>query len=72
MAGITITASHNPELNNGVKPADPSGGMLTNAWEVCYLFTVQVVIIQMPTLTLLLFVYMKVDVPSTFTPGTFL
>lgn len=28
-----ITASHNKESDNGVKVADPSGGMLTQSWE---------------------------------------
>ncbi|KAL6522876.1 hypothetical protein OROHE_016723 [Orobanche hederae] len=31
--GIMITASHNEVSNNGVKVADPSGGMLTQHWE---------------------------------------
>jgi phosphomannomutase len=28
-----VTASHNAEQDNGVKLADPSGGMLCTAWE---------------------------------------
>ncbi|CAK9194945.1 unnamed protein product [Sphagnum troendelagicum] len=31
--GLMITASHNPVHENGVKLADPSGGMLNVAWE---------------------------------------
>ncbi|XP_058183180.1 phosphoacetylglucosamine mutase-like [Rhododendron vialii] len=31
--GVMITASHNKVSDNGVKIADPSGGMLTQAWE---------------------------------------
>lgn len=31
--GIMITASHNPECDNGVKLVDPSGEMLDAAWE---------------------------------------
>lgn len=33
-AGLMVTASHNPEPDNGVKLADPSGGMLAMEWEV--------------------------------------
>ncbi len=29
-----ITASHNPECDNGVKLIDPYGEMLDQAWEV--------------------------------------
>lgn len=29
-----ITASHNPEIENGVKLIDPHGEMLDQAWEV--------------------------------------
>ena len=32
-AGLMVTASHNAEQDNGVKLADPSGGMLCMAWE---------------------------------------
>eukprot|EP00891_Asterochloris_glomerata_P002729 jgi/Astpho2/2729/fgenesh1_pm.00050_%23_7_t len=32
--GICITASHNPARDNGVKLVDPSGNMLSQAWEV--------------------------------------
>ncbi|KAI3453426.1 hypothetical protein Pfo_010089 [Paulownia fortunei] len=31
--GVMITASHNEVSDNGVKVADPSGGMLTQRWE---------------------------------------
>ncbi|XP_033227508.1 phosphoacetylglucosamine mutase [Belonocnema kinseyi] len=31
--GIMITASHNPECDNGLKLVDPSGEMLETAWE---------------------------------------
>lgn len=31
--GLMITASHNEVSDNGVKLADPSGGMLTQLWE---------------------------------------
>ncbi|KAG8366291.1 hypothetical protein BUALT_Bualt17G0061100 [Buddleja alternifolia] len=31
--GLMITASHNEVSDNGVKVADPSGGMLTQSWE---------------------------------------
>ena len=31
--GVMVTASHNPEGDNGVKVADPSGGMLAGTWE---------------------------------------
>ncbi|XP_030471133.1 phosphoacetylglucosamine mutase [Syzygium oleosum] len=33
VTGLVITASHNKISDNGVKIADPSGGMLTQAWE---------------------------------------
>lgn len=31
--GAIITASHNPEQDNGIKLIDPSGGMLEESWE---------------------------------------
>ena len=31
--GVMITASHNPESDNGVKIIDPSGSMLAVAYE---------------------------------------
>lgn len=31
--GLMITASHNQVSDNGIKVADPSGGMLTQEWE---------------------------------------
>ncbi|KAK4400433.1 Phosphoacetylglucosamine mutase [Sesamum angolense] len=33
VVGLMITASHNKVSDNGVKVADPSGGMLTQSWE---------------------------------------
>lgn len=31
--GVMVTASHNPETDNGVKLVDPNGEMLENSWE---------------------------------------
>lgn len=31
--GVMLTASHNRVSDNGVKIADPSGGMLSQSWE---------------------------------------
>ena len=31
--GVMITASHNPEEDNGIKLIDPEGEMLEAAWE---------------------------------------
>ncbi len=31
--GVMITASHNPEQDNGVKLVDPAGEMLEQSWE---------------------------------------
>lgn len=40
VTGIVITASHNPEQDNGVKLVDPNGNMLDSQWEAslipCY------------------------------------
>ena len=33
VVGLMITASHNPEEDNGVKLIDPSGDMLDLSWE---------------------------------------
>ena len=32
--GVMITASHNPEEDNGVKLIDPDGEMLEASWEL--------------------------------------
>jgi phosphoacetylglucosamine mutase len=32
--GAMITASHNPEHDNGVKLIDPHGEMLDQSWEI--------------------------------------
>ena len=32
--GLMVTASHNPEPDNGIKLVDPDGGMLDQSWEV--------------------------------------
>ena len=31
--GLMVTASHNPEPDNGIKMVDPGGGMLAQSWE---------------------------------------
>ncbi|CAM9771735.1 unnamed protein product [Ascophyllum nodosum] len=31
--GLMVTASHNPETDNGIKMIDPNGGMLSQDWE---------------------------------------
>ena len=31
--GVMVTASHNAEIDNGIKLTDPSGGMLSQEWE---------------------------------------
>ena len=28
-----VTASHNPEIDNGIKIVDPDGGMMSMDWE---------------------------------------
>ena len=33
LVGVMITASHNAEIDNGIKIVDPSGGMLDQTWE---------------------------------------
>lgn len=33
MVGVMITASHNPECDNGLKIVDSDGGMLSQSWE---------------------------------------
>lgn len=33
ITGLMVTASHNPVHENGVKVADPNGGMLNVLWE---------------------------------------
>lgn len=33
-----VTASHNPERDNGIKIVDPDGGMMSLDWEKVFLF----------------------------------
>lgn len=33
LVGVMITASHNAEIDNGIKIVDPDGGMLDQSWE---------------------------------------
>lgn len=37
VTGVVITASHNPEQDNGVKLVDPNGNMLDSQWEASLL-----------------------------------
>ena len=35
-----VTASHNPEIDNGIKIVDPDGGMMSLDWEKVVVFAV--------------------------------
>lgn len=34
IVGVMITASHNPEEDNGLKIIEPDGSMLEQSWEI--------------------------------------